>query len=180
MMYSQQEYDMMRRQTLQIEAEKRTLLRSGLIIVAALLTISLILLGFLFSRYSQSSSLIAAAEGRAAAAETQFQQCDLELKDKRAQLDNLAERAAQRSEQIAALLPRVMNKTAGDGEIATLAHSIFEQPGHVIELPGIPPDSILRRFRYRTGGQIRAYVLVAGIVDGKWVLYSNLVGRAAE
>jgi hypothetical protein len=52
-MYSQQEYDMMRRQTLQIEAEKRSLLRTLLTAVAVALTISLILLGYLFRRWSQ-------------------------------------------------------------------------------------------------------------------------------
>jgi hypothetical protein len=35
MMYSQQEYDMVRRQTMQIEAEKRALLKWVLIVVSA-------------------------------------------------------------------------------------------------------------------------------------------------
>ena len=37
MMYSQQEYDMVRRQTMQIEAEKRALLKWVLIVVSLLL-----------------------------------------------------------------------------------------------------------------------------------------------
>lgn len=180
MMYSQQEYDMMRRQTLQIEAEKRSLLRTLLTVVAVLLTLSLLLLGYLFRRYSSSSSMIAAAEARAASAEAQYQQCDQELRDKRSQLDAFALRASERNAQISSILPRIMNKTASDAEVAALAHAVYEQPGHVIELPGIPPDSLLRRFRFRSEGQVRSYVLVAGNVDGKWLLYSNLVARTSD
>ena len=180
MMYSQQEYDMMRRQTLQIEAEKRAIFRTLLTGVSILLTISLLLLGFLFRRYSQSSSLISEAEARAATAEAQLQQANQELQDKRAQLESIAQRATQRNERINSLVPVAMRKGASDSEVATLAHAIYESPGHVIELPGIPPNSILRRYRYRSGGDVRAYVLVAGNVNGKWLLYSNLVARAAD
>jgi hypothetical protein len=180
MMYSQQEYDMMRRQTLQIEAEKRAIFKTLLTAVSVILTISLILLGYLYRQYSQSSSLISAAEARATTAEAQYQQANQELQDKRAQLDRIAQRAAQRGQQINSLVTAVMRKGASDAEIAALAHAIYESPDHVIDLPGIPPDSILRRYRYRSGGQVRAYVLVAGNVNGKWLLYSNLVAKAED
>jgi type II secretory pathway pseudopilin PulG len=180
MMYSQQEYDMMRRQTLQVEAEKRAIFKTLLTAVTIILTISLLLLGYLFRRYSQSSTLISAAEARAAQAEGQFQQANQELQDKRAQLESIAQRTTQRNAQINSLIPVVMRKGASDSEVATLAHAIYESPGRVIELPGIPPDSILRRYRYRSGGQVRAYVLVAGNVNGKWLLYSNLVAKADD
>src|SRR5262245_65596228 len=52
MMYSQQEYDMVRRQTMQIEAEKRALLRWVLIAVSLLLALSVILTGWMFRSYS--------------------------------------------------------------------------------------------------------------------------------
>jgi hypothetical protein len=47
----------------------------------------------------------------------------------------------------------------------------------VIELPSIPPDDVLRRYRTRVDGQPRAYILVAGEIDGKWRLYSVLVKK---
>jgi hypothetical protein len=180
MMYSQQEYDMMRRQTLQVEAEKRAIFKTLLTGVSIILALSLLILGYLYRQYSQSSSLISAAEARAALAESQFQQANQELQDKRAQLEGIAQREAQRNEKINTLVPAVMRKGASDSEIASLAHAIYETPGRVIELPGIPPDSILRRYRYRSGGEVRAYVLVAGNVNGKWLLYSNLVARATD
>ena len=177
MMYSQQEYDMMRRQTLQIEAEKRSLLRTLLTGVAVALTITLILLGYLFRRYSQSTTLINNAEAKAAAAEAQLQSCSSELNEKRGILEAQAKRAEQRSETISRLIPRVMSKNASDAEIGQLANAVYELPGHSVVLPSIPPDRLLRRYRHRTGNQVSAYILVAGIVDGKWTLYSNLVAK---
>ena len=177
MMYSQQEYDMMRLQTLQIEAEKRSLLRTLVIGVGIALTITLILLGFVFRRYSQSSTLIANAENKAAAAEAQLQTVSTELQEKRAILEAQAKRAEQRNETITTLIPMIMGRNASDAEIGSFANAVYELPGHSVTLPSIPPDSLLRRYRYRSGNQVSAYILVAGIVDGKWTVYSNLVAR---
>ncbi|MEP7271714.1 MAG: hypothetical protein ABI882_09420, partial [Acidobacteriota bacterium] len=134
--------------------------------------------GFLFRRYSQSSSLISTAENKATAAESQLQGCATELQEKRAILDAQANRVEQRNSQISSLVPRILSKSASEGEIAQLAHAIYELPGHSISLPSIPPDGILKRYRYRAGNQAFAYILVAGLVDGKWTLYSNLVGKS--
>lgn len=180
MMYSQQEYDMMRRQTLQIEAEKRAFLRSLLIITAALLALSLIIAGFLFRSYRESSALISAAEERRNTAEAQAQQCAEELSNKTTQLEKYEQQTAARNDRIAALLPRVLGRSASDTEVAALAHAIYETPGHMIELPSIPPDKILRRYRYRADGRLHAYILVAGKVDDRWRLYSNLVGTSSN
>lgn len=169
---------MMRRQTLQIESEKRALLRTLLTIVAVGLTIALIVLGYLFRRYSQSSTLVSAAETKASAAEAQFQQCSQELQEKRSILEGQAKRVEKRSELIASLIPKVTNKSISDAEMAHLAHAIYETPGRAIVLPSIPPDSILRRYRYRADNQSYSYVLVAGNVEGKWTLYSNLVSKS--
>ena len=177
MMYSQQEYDMVRRQTLQIEAEKRSFLRTLLTVVSAVLILALILIAFLFRRYSQSSSLIGAAEEKASAADAQYQRCNQELQEKRSALEAQARKVTQRSEQIGLLVPKVINKSASETEIATLANAIYESPGHSIELPSIPPGKILRRYRYRSGDQVYSYLLVAGAFDGKWVLFSNLMAK---
>ena len=62
MMYSQQEYDMVRRQTMQIEAEKRALLRWALIGASALMIGSLFLTAWMFRRYSLAEDLIRTAD----------------------------------------------------------------------------------------------------------------------
>lgn len=178
MMYSQQEYDMMRRQTLQIEAEKRALLRTGLIIAVALLMISLIIVVYLFRQYSMTGSIVSAAESRAATSDAQYQACAKELTEKKAILDAQSSEIAARNQTIEDLLPKIMRKQGSDAEAARLAHAVFGQPGHVIDLPGIPPDQILKRLRYRTSSGTLAYILIAGNIDGQWRLYSNLVGKS--
>ena len=64
--------------------------------------------------------------------------------------------------------------------VAELADAIYNQPGHSITLPSIPPDNVLRRFRWRVDGVPHTYMMVAGLVDNKWRLYSNLVKNKAD
>jgi hypothetical protein len=74
----------------------------------------------------------------------------------------------------------MIGRTARDTEIAELAHAIYQQPGHVIELPSIPPDEVLRTYRTRVDGRLHRYILVAGQLDVKWVLYSLLVKNQGD
>jgi hypothetical protein len=177
MMYSQQEYDMVRRQTMQIEAEKRALLRWVLIVVSLLLAGSVILTGWMFRRYSVAEDLIRNADERKVSAENQLRQVTRERDELKAIQERSAATVAKRNALIEATVPKMMAKTASDDELADLARAINETPQQVIELPGIPPDKVLRRYRARVDGQPRAYVLIAGEIDGKWRLYSVLVKK---
>jgi len=176
MMYSQQEYDMVRRQTMQIEAEKRALLRWALVGVSALMIGSLFLTVWMFHRYSEAEDLVRGADERKASAESQLQQVNRELAEKKAILEKSAAAVAKQNAAIATIVPRMFNKSATPVELAELGHAIYQTPGHVIDLPGIPPDKALgRRFKTRVGDQFLTYILVAGEIDDKWVLYSLLV-----
>lgn len=177
MMYSQQEYDMVRRQTMQIEAEKRALLRWVLIVVSLLLAGSVILTGWMFRRYSVAEDLIRNADERKVSAENQLRQVTRERDELKAIQERSAATVAKRNALIEATVPKMMAKTASDDELADLARAINETPQQVIELPGIPPDNVLRRYRTRVDGQPRAYVLIAGEIDGKWRLYSVMVKK---
>ena len=177
MMYSQQEYDMVRRQTMQIEAEKRALLRWVLIVVSLLLAGSVILTGWMFRRYSVAEDLIRNADERKVFAENQLRQVTRERDELKAIQERSAATVAKRNALIEATVPKMMAKTATDDELTELARAINETPQQVIELPGIPPDNVLRRYRSRVDGQPRAYVLIAGEIDGKWRLYSVLVKK---
>jgi hypothetical protein len=176
-MYSQQEYDMVRRQTMQIEAEKRALLRWVLIVVSLLLAGSVILTGWMFRRYSVAEDLIRNADERKVSAENQLRLVTRERDELKAIQERSAATVAKRNALIDAAVPKMMAKTASDDELAELARAINETPQQVIELPGIPPDNVLRRYRVRVDGQPRAYVLIAGEIDGKWRLYSVLVKK---
>jgi hypothetical protein len=177
MMYSQQEYDMVRRQTMQIEAEKRALLRWVLIVVSLLLAGSVILTGWMFRQYSDSEDKISNANDRKASAENELRQVTRERDELKAIQQKMAAAVAQRNATIDSIVPKMLAKTASDGELTDLARAINETPEQVIELPSIPPDNVLRRYRTRVDGQPRAYVLIAGEIDGKWRLYSVLVKK---
>jgi len=177
MMYSQQEYDMVRRQTMQIEAEKRALLRWVLIVVSLLLAGSVILTGWMFRRYSVAEDLIRNADERKASAENQLRQVTRERDELKAIQQKMAAAVAQRNAVIDSIVPKMLAKTASDSELTDMARAINETPEQVIELPSIPPDNVLRRYRTRVDGQPRAYVLIAGEIDGKWRLYSVLVKK---
>jgi len=180
MMYSQQEYEMVRRQTMQIEAEKRAFLRIALIVVSILLAAALFLSGLMYRRYSTAGSRIQNAENRAAGFEQQLQEVTKELEEKKALLAQNAATEAKQNQVIQEVVPKMLSKTARDVELAAMAHAIYQQPGHMISLPGIPPDNVLRRFRHRVDDVPHSYVLVAGQVDGQWRMYSNLVKNKAD
>lgn len=175
MIYNQQEYEMVRRQTMQIEAEKRALLRYTLIGASLLLALSLAALGWIYKRYSTGESRVETARRQLAASETELTRVKSELREKTAILEKSAEEKAKADQAVSLLVPKVLGRTASDAEVAELAHAIFQMPGHVITLPSIPPDNILRRYRLRKDDRPYSYILVAGLIDGRWVLYSNLV-----
>ncbi len=180
MMYSKQEYDMVRRQTMQIEAEKRALLRFLLIVTSLLLGIAFLLLVFIYQRYSSADHAIKTAEAKIATTERQLQQTTRELAEKKAILEKNAAALSKQNAIIETVVPKMLSKVARDAEVGELAHAIFQQPGHMISLPSIPPDNVLRRYRIWVDGRPHSYVLVAGLVDGRWVLYSNLVKNQVD
>jgi hypothetical protein len=175
MMYSQQEYDMVRRQTMQIEAEKRALLRWALIAVTLFLAGALMLTGWMYTRYSAADSEVQDALARARTVEGQFQQVSRELAEKKSILEKSASSLSKQNEVIQTTIPKILNRTARDQELGEFAHAVFQQPGHVIELPGIPPDAVLRSYRIRIDDRPLKYTMVAGLLNGKWHLYSVLV-----
>ena len=166
---------MVRRQTMQIEAEKRALLRYTLIVAGLLLAASLAALGWVYQRYSSGERRVETAQQRASALEAELTRMRVELREKTTILEKIAAERAKADQTINMLVPKVLNKSAADAEVAELAHAIFQLPGHSVTLPSIPPDNILRRYRLRKDDRPYSYILVAGLVDGKWVLYSNLV-----
>ena len=50
-------------------------------------------------------------------------------------------------------------------------------PNSKVELDSKPPDKLFRNWKVTIGGATETYTLVGGFVDGKWVVYSNLVAR---
>lgn len=175
MMYSQQEYDMVRRQTMQIEAEKRALLRWTLIVMTILFACSLVLSALMYQRYSVADGKIEAANTRATNAESKLSEVSADLAQKNAILEKNSAAQAQQNETIQSIVPKLISRTASETEVAQLAHAIYNQPGHMISLPSIPPNEVLRSYRHRVDGKPYKYTIVPGLIDNKWVIYSVLV-----
>lgn len=167
---------MVRRQTIQIEVEKRALIRLLLIITSAALLVTLLSLGIVSYLYLSGKGAVDEAKARAADLESRLQQTTRELQDKTAQLERRAQVAAQRKGRFDELLARALNQTASYTEIGELAKEIYESPQKVVEVQRMPPSSLFKYYKHRANNQVQTYVLVPGQVGGKWLIYSNLTG----
>jgi hypothetical protein len=177
-MYSQQEYETVRRQTMQIEAEKRALLRFMVWVLAGLLVGSLILAGFAFGLYRRNLGIADDATTRASTLQQQLDQTTRALQDKTTQLEKITNTAKQQQQSIQTAIPRIIGRTASAAEIGEFAHNVYESPGRRVEVPRVPPNDLFTRFfRYRVNDKLKKYQLVAGEIDGQWVIYSNLVSN---
>src|SRR5262245_32659375 len=105
MMYSQQEYDMVRRQTMQIEAEKRAVLQLALIVVRLLFASPLLLLGWMYRRYSSADGDVRAARSEAAEYKSKFDDTSRELAEKKAILEKNAAETAKQNAVIESVRP---------------------------------------------------------------------------
>jgi hypothetical protein len=180
MSYSQQEYDMVRRQTMQIESEKRALLRFLLVVVTGLLGVAVVLLVITYQLYRRNQGAVKAAEMKAEAAEARTRQIERELREKTTQLETITNTAVKRQEQVEALKLRILSPSPSPTEVSEFARLVYDLPGHSIEVPKAPPGALFQRiYRYRTGNQTQTFVLVRGQVNGKFLIYSNLIETSA-
>ncbi|MFN7945949.1 MAG: hypothetical protein U0Z53_11395 [Blastocatellia bacterium] len=179
-MYSQQEYETVRRQTMQIEAEKRALLRFLCLVLAVLLIGALVAAALAWGLYRRNIGIADEARARVAELQQQFDQTNRALQEKTAELDRIKNSAKQQQQRLNEMIPRVMSGSASSAEIGEFAHLVYESPGRRVNVPRVPPNDLFTRFfRFRAEGKVKKYVLVAGEIDGQWVIYSNLVSNNA-
>jgi hypothetical protein len=179
-MYSQQEYETVRRQTMQIEAEKRALLRFLCLVLTILLIGALIVAGLAWGLYRRNLNLADESQARAAALQQQLDQTSRALQEKTAELDRIKNAAKQQQQRLTEMIPRILSGSASSAEVGEFAHLVYESPGRRVEVPRVPPNDLFTRFfRFRVDNKVRKYVLVAGELDGHWVIYSNLVSNNA-
>ncbi len=180
-MYSQQEYEMVRRQTIQIETEKRALLKLLLILMTLLFVAALVMLGMTYRLYRGNINAATAAEAKVLELESQLQRTSQELQQKKTELEKITNTATQRQDQVTALLPKVLTSTPNSAEVAEFAHAVFKLPGRSVAAPKLPPDPLFQRFwRFRNEGKTEVYSLARGQVDGQWIIYANLTGITAD
>ncbi len=174
-MYNQQEIDMVRRQTIQIESEKRNLLRIIAIWTSIASAACLLIAGFFFYLYASNRSEVTDSHTKMAQLESQLKKTNHELQKKQAELDRRAQVAAANKQRFDILLAKAMSSAASYTEITELAKGIYESPQKVVEVAGTPPGSLFKWYKYRENNKTYTYALIPGQIEGKNHIYSILV-----
>ncbi len=178
-MYNQQEIEMVRRQTIQIESEKRALLKMVATWTSIACAVGLLVAGFFFYLYASNQSEVTASRTKIAQLEGQLKKTSDELQKKQAELERRAQVAAARKQQYDTLLAKAMSSSASYTELATLAKEIHESPQKYVEVAGTPPSSIFKWYKVRENNKTYTYALVPGNVEGKYQINSILVSVTA-
>ena len=147
-----------------------------LIVAIAALAGAIILLSTNYALYSSSQSSKKKLEQEHAELKSRADQTQQQLDAKTAKETSDAGSRAEAQTRLDKLLPAVLS---GGGEVGTFARMIYNLPNRRIELERKPPDKLFRNWRVTTGSTTETYTLVGGFVDGKWVVYSNLVARGS-
>jgi cell division protein FtsB len=175
--YTQSDVDTIREQIEQTEAMKRRWLFLTLIIAVAALVGAIILLSTNYALYSASETSKKKLVEENAALKSRADQTQQQLDAKNAKEASETQARAEAQSKLEKLLPAVLSDKASGGEVASFARMVYNLPGRRIELDRKPPDKLFRNWKVTSGSTTEVYTLVGGFVDGKWVVYSNLVAR---
>jgi len=175
--YNQNDVDTIRQQILQTEAMKRRWLVLVLIVTIAALAGAIALLSTNYALYSSSENGKKKLQEENAALKSRADQTQQQLDAKNAKDSSDAQTRADAQAKLDKVLPAVISDRAGSGEVASFARMVYNLPNRRIELDSKPPDNLFRNWKTSSGSTTEVYTLVGGFVDGKWVVYSNLVAR---
>lgn len=175
--YTQSDVDTIRNQVEQNEAAKRRWLMLILIAVAAMFVGAIILLVTSYALYGNSE----ADNGRLSEENTGLKTEADEYRKKLTAMTAVQEKASKDSAEAQAklerLIPVALNPNASGSEISSFARTVYALPSSRIEVEQKPPDKLFRNWKADGDTGTEIYTLVGGHVDGKWVIYSNLVAR---
>jgi hypothetical protein len=175
--YTQSDVDTIRNQVEQTEASKRRWLMLTLIAIAAMFVGAIILLVTSYGLYSSTEADNGRLSGENAGLKTEATEYRQKLNAVTAAQEKAAKEGAEAQARLEKLIPVALNSNAGGSEISSFARTVYALPNSRIEVAQKPPDKLFRTWKSDgdTGAEI--YTLVGGFVDGKWVIYSNLVAR---
>ena len=175
--YNQSDVDNIRNQIEETESAKRRWLFLALVITIAALVGAIVLLSTNYALYSSSESDKKKLTQENAALKSRADQTQQQLDAKNVQETKQAEARSDAQTKLQTVLPSVLRGTASSGEVASFARMVHALPNNRIELDSKPADKLFRNWRVTVGGTTETYTLVGGVLDGKWVVYSNLVAR---
>jgi hypothetical protein len=177
--YGQRDVDAIREQIEETEASKRQGLLWALGLSIAALVGSIALLTTSYALYSSSESDKRKLTDENAALRLRADQTQQQLDVATATLARHSQHKADAQANLERILPDVLRGNASPGEMASFAQMVHSEASGRLELDQRPPDKLFRNWRATGGESPGTYALVGGFVDGKWVVYSNLVARRA-
>jgi len=175
--YNQSDVDNIRGQIEQTESAKRRWLFLALVISIAALAGAIVLLSTNYALYSSSESDKKKLAQENATLKSRVDQTQQQLDSRNAQETKQSEASAAAQTKLQTLLPAVLRGNASPGEVASFARMVHSLPNGRVELDSKPPDKLFRNWKVNVDSTTETFTLVGGFVDGKWVLYSNLVAR---
>ncbi|HYV04849.1 MAG TPA: hypothetical protein VFB82_09695 [Blastocatellia bacterium] len=177
--YNQRDVDAIREQIEQTESSKRRGLLLALGLSTAALIGSIVWLSTTYALYSVSKSDKQKLIQENNALRLRADQTQVQLDAANDMLARNSQHKAAAQAKFDKLLPEVMKGNASPGEVASFAQMVHSEASGRLELDQKPPDKLFRNWRSTGGEAPGTYTLVGGFVDGKWVVYSNLVARRA-
>jgi cell division protein FtsB len=175
--YSQGDVDSIREQIEQTESAKRHWLVLAFIIALAVLAASIALLSTNYALYSSSEKDKKNLVEENAALKARVDKTQQQLDGKTAQETKDAQARAEAESRLSKLMPVVLGEKAGGGEMASFARMVYYVPNSRVELSERPPNELFRNWKVTTGSTTEVFTMTGGFVDGKWVVYSNLIAR---
>ena len=175
--YGQSDVDTIREQIEQTEAMKRRWLFMAMIISIAALVGAIVLLSTNYALYASSESDKKSLVQENTVLKSRADQTQQQLDTRNAQDAKQAEERSDAQTKLRTILPAILRGNAGPAEVASFARMVNALPNNRVELDSAPPNKLFRNWKANAGGVSETYTLVGGFVDGKWVVYSNLVAR---
>ena len=175
--YTQTDVDMIRAQIIQGEALKRRWLILGLILATAALVTVLVLLSTSYALYARASSANDSLTKENSALTTRAAKAQEDLEARIARDTEQQRAEAETQETLKGLLGSVTgNSDVPTGVGGRLARVVYQLGGRV-ETESKPSDKLFRNWKASTESGAEIYSVVGGFDEGKWVIYSNLIGR---
>jgi cell division protein FtsB len=175
--YGQRDVDAIRQQIEQTESSKRRGLLWALALSIAALLGSIAWLSTNYALYASSESDKRKLTQENAALRLRADQTQQQLDAANAELARHSQHRADAQAKLEKILPDVLRGNASPGEMASFAQMVHSESSGRLELDQKPPDKLFRNWRATGGESPGTYALVGGFVDGKWVVYSNLLSR---
>lgn len=175
--YTQNDLAMIREQILQTEATKRRSMVIALMITIAALTGSVILLSSFYGLYISGESDKQRLLQENASLKSRADQAQKQIDETAAKEEAAAKLRTEAQSRLQSLLPAVLSSSASGSEVTNFARMVYGLPQGRIEIDRQPPNTLFRNWRTSADSTTEIYTLVGGFVDGKWVIYSNLIAK---